>query len=110
LSHKLEDALQGTTGGDSERQTFEIEDLKRQLANEKKYRSKEEENRKLSDQRVDELEKEIEELKKKLLISEKNFRKTEEEFDQIRVLSENYTREIKEFMEKSKRNRSRNQN
>ena len=110
LANKLEDALQGTTGGDNERQTFEIEDLKRQLSNEKKYRLKEEENRKLSDQRLDELQKEIDELKKKLVISEKNARKTEEEFDQIRVLSENYTREIKEFMEKSKRSRSRNQN
>jgi len=56
---------------------------------------------------IQSLEKEIEELRKKLQNSENNLKKTEGEFEQIRILSENYTNEIKHFLEKNKRIRSR---
>jgi len=108
LQHKLNDALENQGTGDNQKQTLELEELRRQLSNEKRYRQREEETRKSFDNRIQELEKENEELRKRLALSEKNAKKTEEDFDQIRVLSENYTREINSFLEKNKRSRSRN--
>eukprot|EP01091_Cochliopodium_minus_P012120 TRINITY_DN35_c0_g1_i4.p1 TRINITY_DN35_c0_g1~~TRINITY_DN35_c0_g1_i4.p1 ORF type:complete len:1364 (+),score=604.46 TRINITY_DN35_c0_g1_i4:37-4128(+) len=106
LRNKLKDALENQGEGSNEKQTQQIDELGRQLSNEKRYRQREEEVRKSNDLIVSQLEKELEELRRKLALSERNAKRAEEEFEQIRVLSENYTSEVKEFLDNNKKNRN----